>query len=50
MLQPKGSIAGATTIKSVTPDVRAPSRSWSLAFLGKAWATSLVQPAPRLGW
>jgi hypothetical protein len=34
MSQLQGSVAGATTIKSVTPDVRAPSRSWSLAFLG----------------
>src|SRR5262249_30526798 len=27
---------GTATIKSVTPDVRAPSRSWSLVFLGTA--------------
>jgi hypothetical protein len=34
MSQPQGSIVGTTTIKSVTPDVRAPSRSWSLVFSG----------------
>jgi hypothetical protein len=27
-----GRIAGTATIKLVTPDVRAPSRSWSLLF------------------
>jgi len=32
MSQLQGSIAGTATIKLVTPDVRAPSRSWSLAF------------------
>ena len=39
MSQPQGSVAGATTIKSVTPDVRAPSRSWSLACLASAECT-----------
>ena len=34
MLQPKGAVVSATTIKLVTPDVRAPSRSWSLGILG----------------
>jgi hypothetical protein len=34
MSQSQGSIVGTTTIKSVTPDVRAPSRSWSSVFLG----------------
>jgi hypothetical protein len=29
MSQLQGSVVGTTTIKSVTPDVRAPSRSWS---------------------
>jgi hypothetical protein len=37
MSQLKGSVAGATTIKLVTPDVRAPSRSWSLAFLNQVF-------------
>jgi hypothetical protein len=41
MSQPQGAVARATTDQSVTPDVRAPSRSWSLAFL--AYATILKQ-------
>jgi len=37
MSKPQGSVAGTTTIKLVTPDVRAPSRSWSLAFLDQVF-------------
>jgi hypothetical protein len=44
----QGSVAGATTIKSVTPDVRAPSRSWSLAFGGRVGIVICVAPATPL--
>jgi hypothetical protein len=37
MSKPRGSVAGTATIKLVTPDVRAPSRSWSLAFLDQVF-------------
>jgi hypothetical protein len=49
MLQPKGSVALNGHDQQATPDVRAPSRSWSLAFcappvIPRAFCCALRRP------